>query len=259
MNLDKQTIQAILGEKYSKLPIFIYNSIGSTNQEAKIIGKQGDISRAVFIAECQTAGRGRLGRSFASDEGKGLYLSLLTEGGLDAEEAIGITTYMAVTASDVIEELTGIDIKIKWVNDLYAGEKKLGGILTEGEIAPNGRMLYSVVGIGVNILKREFSEELKNIATTVEDEAGKAADVNVLAGRLIKSFFDNIQKLGSHEIAEKYKARSFLIGKRVNVIKKTHTYPATVLDITDKCMLRLLTDSGCEELLSTGEVSIREA
>ncbi len=258
MQLDEIRIRSKLGKKYAELPMFIYKITDSTNLRAKEYAKEGNRKLAVFIADEQSSGRGRLGRSFSSQSGAGLYLSILTEGGMPAECGIDITTYMAVIASEAISELTGIDVKIKWVNDLYAGGKKLSGILTEGQTDENGNLSYSVCGIGVNILKREFPEEIRDIATAVEDECGSPCDVNELAANIIKSFLDNIHLIGSKKIARKYKKRSFLMGKSIKVIKKSEEYPATVTDITDRCMLKLRLQDGSEEILSTGEVSVRE-
>ncbi len=258
MNLSKDLMLRYLPKKYHNLPIFIYKTIGSTNVEAKNAAKLKKIPRAVFIADEQTSGRGRLGRSFSSESGKGLYLSVLTKGGMPASDAISITTYMAVTAAEAIEELCGIDVQIKWVNDLFVNGKKLGGILTEGEISEDGMLKYSVCGIGVNILNGSFPSDVADVATTIEEACGMHIDVNLLAARLIEGLFNNFSKIGSIEIAEKYKSRSFIIGKNVRVIKKSSEYDAYVEDITDRCMLKLRLADGTAEILSTGEVSIRE-
>ncbi len=258
MNLSKDLILKHLPKKYRDLPIFIYKTIGSTNTEAKKFAKLENINRAVFIADEQTCGRGRLGRSFSSESGKGLYLSILTEGGTAAEHAVSITTYMAVTAAEVIEELCGINVQIKWVNDLFANGKKLGGILTEGEIGEDGVLKYSVCGIGINILNGSFPDDVVGIATTIEEACGKQIDVNLLAAELIERFLDNLGESRTLKISDMYKSRSFIIGKKIRVIKKNSEYNAYVEDITDKCMLKLRLDDGSVEILSTGEVSIRE-
>ncbi len=247
-----------LGEKYRDLPIFIYKTIDSTNLRAKLYAKEHPGERAVFIAEEQTMGRGRLGRSFDSKAGLGLYLSILLEGGTCASDAIGITTYMGTVAKDAIEEEAPLDVKIKWVNDLFVGGRKLGGILTEGGIDPEtGKLLYSVTGIGINILDREFPEELRDIATSIEGECGKKVDTGAIASNIITKFLDSLHLVGTREIVDKYRRASFIIGKAVRVIKGTSTYPAYVDGIDDSCRLILTLDDGTREILSTGEVSIR--
>ncbi len=246
-----------MSENASVLPIFVYKSTDSTNMRAKEAAGSEEFSRAVFVAERQTRGRGRLGRSFSSKRGKGLYLSLLTEGGIPAERGIDITTYMAVTARDVLAELTGLDVKIKWVNDLYVNGKKVGGILTEGETDADGMLKYAICGIGINLKKQKFDAELQSIATTVEDECGASPDINTLLGKLISRFYEELETAGTRELADRYRAHSTVIGRSVTVIKKSEQYPATVTGINDRCMLELLLPDGSRELLSTGEVSLR--
>lgn len=260
MALCKFRIKYKIGKLSKKLPIIVYKIADSTNTQAKICAENGSYKNAVFIASEQTAGRGRLGRSFISERGKGLYLSILLGDGFSSDFAVSLTTYMAVIATRVIESMTGLNPKIKWVNDIYIGEKKLSGILTEGRASADGERLdYAVVGIGINMLSQSFDSEVKKIATSIEDECGKRLDVNDLAASIIKEFFDNLHLVGSQTIAEEYKERSFLIGEYVTVIKQCCEYEATVKDITDRCELLLSLPDGTEEILSTGEVSVKKA
>jgi BirA family biotin operon repressor/biotin-[acetyl-CoA-carboxylase] ligase len=177
---------------------------------------------------------------------------------MPAEFATALTTYMAVISTRVLSSFASLDTKIKWVNDIYSGGKKLAGILTEGRANNNGTLDYAVVGIGINLLKQEFPEDVRAIATTVEDECGQVVDVNELTAMIVKEFFENLSLVGTHALADEYRSRSFLIGKSVNVIKPTATYEAQVTDITDKCELVLKLPDGTREILSTGEVSVRE-
>ena len=259
MPLKERRIKRKIGALSKDLPIIVYKTIDSTNTQAKLSVENGQYKNAVFIASAQTAGRGRLGRSFISEEGKGLYLSILLGGPFAPNFAVSFTTYMAVIAARCIEKLSATAPQIKWVNDIYLGGKKLAGILTEGKADESSDTLsYAVVGIGINLLKQEFDTEVKSIATTLEDECGKRVDVNTLAAMIVKEFFENISLAGTTEIAKEYKSRSFLIGERVNVVKPTETYEALVTDITDKCELVLKLDDGKTEILSTGEVSVRK-
>ena len=259
MSLKERRIKRKIGALSKDLPIIVYKTIDSTNTQAKLSAENGQYKDAVFIASEQTAGRGRLGRSFISEGGKGLYLSILLGGPFAPDSAVSLTTYMAVIAARCIERLTGTNPQIKWVNDVYLGGKKLAGILTEGKADESGEALkFAVVGIGINLLKQEFDSEVKSIATTLEDECGKRVDVSTLAAMIVKEFLENVPLAGTTEIAKEYKSRSFLIGERVNVIKPTETYEALVTDITDQCELVLKLDDGKTEILSTGEVSVRK-
>ena len=258
MSLNASSIKEQLGELSEELSINIYKTIGSTNTEAKLAAESGLTKNAIFAASEQTAGRGRLGRSFSSNKNKGLYLTILLSNELPVDFATSLTTYMAVIATRAIGSLTSIDPKIKWVNDIYAGGKKLAGILTEGKAKSVGTLSYAAVGIGINVARQEFPEDVKAIATTVEDECGEVIDLNKLTAVIVKDFFDNLYLVGTRELADEYRSRSFLIGEKVNVIKSTTTYEAIVKDITDRCELLLELPDGTPEILSTGEVSVRK-
>lgn len=259
MSLSKWQIKRKIGSLSKDLPIIVYKTIDSTNTQAKQAAESGEYKNAVFVASEQTAGRGRLGRSFISEKHKGLYLSVLLLGEFSPDFATSLTTYMAVIASSAIDTLGGVRTQIKWVNDIYLGGKKLSGILTEGKVSDDGETLsYAVVGIGINLLKQQFTDEVRRIATTLQDECGKKVDINELAAAIITDFFGNLHLAGTKEIAEEYKSRSFLIGERVTVIKPNDSYEALVTDITDKCELCLTLNDGKTELLSTGEVSVRK-
>lgn len=257
MSLNESSVKENLGALSEKLSINIYKTIGSTNTEAKLAAEAGLTKNAIFAASEQTAGRGRLGRSFASNKDKGLYLTILLANEMPADFATSLTTYMAVIATRAISSLSSIDPKIKWVNDIYAGGKKLAGILTEGKAKSIGTLAYAAVGIGINVRKQEFPDDVKGIATTVEDECGEVIDLSELTALIVKEFFENLKLVGTRELADEYRSRSFLIGERVSVIKPTVTYEATVTNITDKCELKLTLPDGSEEILSTGEVSVR--
>ena len=258
MSLNKRIISSLIGDLSADLPIIVYKTIGSTNTEAKAAANEGKFKKAVFLASEQTAGRGRLGRSFVSNSGKGLYLTILLGEEMPADFATSLTTYMATVAARAIEALADVRVDIKWVNDLYVGGKKLSGILTEGKASGKGSYLsYAAVGIGINLLEQKFPDDVKEIATTLERECGTKIDVNELAALIIKQFFDNLSLVGTKQIAEEYKNRSFLIGKCVTVVKPTVEYEATVEDITDRCELVLTLKDGSSEILSTGEISNR--
>ena len=258
MILEELKLKRKLNKLSKDLSIKVYKKIDSTNTRAKIFAENKIGTNAIFIASEQTAGRGRLGRSFVSTKNKGLYLSILLNEALPPEFATSLTTYMAVIASRAVSSLSGVTPDIKWVNDLYLGGKKCAGILTEGKASESGDTLdYAVVGIGINLCKQDFPDEVKAIATTLEDECKKRVNRCDLAALIVKEFFEGLHLVGSREIAEEYKSRSFLIGKQVTVIKPTLEYEATVKDITDKCELLLALEDGTEEILSTGEVSVR--
>ena len=238
------------------LKIFRYDVTDSTNTRAREYARQADaVFPAVFIAEGQSAGRGRRGRSFDSERGAGLYISFLFRPEGRAADAVKITARAAVALARALDSVCGLSVGIKWVNDIFVGEKKLAGILTEGEInAQSGGFSYVICGIGVNLLSRSFPPEIADIVTTVEDETGKKTDVSVLSERLIKEFF----RCGDADAMNEYKSRSILIGRRVTVNRLNgESFAARVIGITDGGELAVEKDGGEKELLISAEVSLK--
>lgn len=234
--------------------IVFYEETDSTNTRAKEYAKAKHSTEkrpVVFIANSQTAGRGRLGRSFVSNSGAGIYISILTYPNERGADATAITARAAVALAKAVESLCKCEIKIKWVNDLFLGGKKLAGILTEGKMEKDGKIAYQVVGMGINVYKKAISDEINGIATSIEGETNCAPDRSKLAATIIKEFLTE----GEDYYAE-YKARSFIIGKKVTVIKLTEQYEAKVIDINEDFSLTIERDGESEKLF-TGEISLK--
>lgn len=243
----------------SELPeseIFVFDNIDSTNTRAKEYALENGKKSAFFIAKSQSGGRGRRGRSFLSNEG-GLYLSYLCYPELLAKDAIKLTVFAAVALAETVLEFSGKEVGIKWVNDLILGEKKLAGILTEGEFCDSGKTFrYAVVGIGVNLYRQSFGEELSGIATDLESESGERVDIYAFAVSLAKRLA-SFETSRSQEYMEKYRKLSVALGRRVSVTDADGAYPATALEIKDSGALLVRLDSGEERELNSGEISIR--
>ena len=160
--LNKEKIEEEL-RKFGINPpkIVFYEETDSTNTRAKEYARSAESKETVvFIANSQTAGRGRLGRSFVSERGGGIYMSILTypeENGFDATAA---TARAAVCLARATEAVCGCKTEIKWVNDIYLGGRKLAGILTEGKMTSDGEIAYQVVGMGINVYKKAISDEI---------------------------------------------------------------------------------------------------
>ena len=261
VGLNPALILQELSKRGIELPeLRAYYEIDSTNKEARLYSAASSDKRtAVFIADGQTAGRGRRGRSFCSPHGVGLYMSFL----LYPEGAIGnftsITTYTAVAVCRAIERICGLHADIKWVNDIYYKGRKLGGILTEGALS--GDMVTAeqvVVGIGLNVLRCGLPDGLSDIAVSLEEACGKRIDRNLLIAEIIYELLGGLGSLGSHAVLEEYRRRSFLVGRDITVHRLDRSYPARVLGIGDDMSLRIRLSDGSEEKLITGEVSVRE-
>lgn len=225
----------------------------STNDVAKVRAAGGATDFAV-IADRQTAGKGRLRRAFFSPGKAGVYLSAVIRPELSVGDCGLITAYAAVATARAIEELSGADVKIKWVNDLYIDGRKICGILTEGSVGMEGGSLdYAVVGIGVNALAVEFPAELESVATSVEAETGKAVDRCELAARILDNLASLESNVRSRSFMDEYRRRSCVTGRTVTV---NGEYDATAVGIDDDCALLL--DVGGETIkFSAGEVSLK--
>ena len=258
--ISAQGIKKYLGRTAGNPDIKVYRTITSTNTVLKEMASEGAAEGTVLVAAEQTAGKGRMSRKFHSPGGTGLYLSILLRPKMKAQEALFITTAAAVAVARTVEEVSGKQAGIKWVNDVLIDRKKICGILTEASFdLESGELEYAVCGIGVNICPPEggFPEEIKNIAGGVFD-APPAGDVkNRIAAGIIEKFMEYYANLPEHSFFEEYVRRSVIVGKEIVVLGKDKPRKATALSINQNCNLTVRYDDGTEETLSSGEVSIK--
>ena len=244
----------------------------STNAIVRESADCGTPEGYVVIANEQTVGRGRLGRSFFSPPGTGIYMSLLLrpENCL-SKQAVRITTMAAVAVCEAIEAVSGEKAQIKWVNDIYVRGRKVCGILTEGSFGlESGLLEYAVLGIGINVYQPDggFPEELRGIAGAVFDS--RQEDVkNRMAAEFLNRFFvyygsDNYCReaqhgtgVGAADYVEEYRRRSLVIGKQIVVLSANEAKDAVAIGVDDECRLLVRYADGAEACLSSGEISIR--
>ncbi len=226
----------------------------STNDLAKEYAKKGEEEGTVIVAEYQTRGKGRLGRSFFSPQGAGLYMSVILRP-TDNKNGLLITSFAAVAVCRVIKKVCGASPKIKWVNDVYLGGKKVCGILTESLIS-EGKAEYIILGIGINVNGADFPDDIKDIATSVEKETLKKQDKETLLREILKELDELYETYESGEFLEESKELSCVLGKEVKVIRGSETYFAKAVDI-DKLGGLIIERGGKKETLNSGEVSIR--
>ncbi len=256
--ISEGSIRRYLGSLAEVYSLEVLGSVDSTNNYLKSKAAELPAWHAV-VASSQSAGRGRLGRSFASPAGTGVYLSVLLRPQLPAQEALRITTAAAVSACLAIEECTDEKPSIKWVNDVFVRGKKTCGILTEASIdLESGGLDWAVMGIGFNVYEPEggFPEELKDIAGAISPVRARDLRSRITAS-FLKAFYGICEDLGSNSAAGEYKKRSFIIGKHINVIRSGQSRPAEALDIDEECRLIVRYEDGSTEALSSGEVSVR--
>ena len=243
------------------LDLRVYKSISSTNTVLKQLAESGEAEGTVLLAEEQTAGRGRMSRSFFSPPRSGLYMSLLLRPHMSAQLSTRITACAAVAVAEAIEELTGCRAEIKWVNDVLVDGKKVCGILTEGSIdCESGLMHYAIVGIGINIRPPEgdFPAELRQIAGALP-AAPDGGDLRCrLAAAVLDRLMDLYEQLPEGDCYEAYKSRSCLIGRQINILPlEGEPVPATAIGVERDFSLRVRLTDGTEKCLSSGEVSVR--
>lgn len=240
--------------------IEVYKTLPSTNSALKEKAGKGAPEGTVIVAEAQSAGRGRFGRSFYSPSGTGIYFSLLLRPPVKASDATLITTAAAAAVALSIEAVTGAEAKIKWVNDVFVGGKKVCGILTEGAFdMESGGMEYVVLGIGINITTPEggFPPDIAALASAVCDVDAALGIRGLLISEILKRFWPYYQKLSTKAYLTVYKEKSLIIGGDIDVISGDKSSRARALDIDDDCRLVVVFEDGMVESLSTGEVSIR--
>ena len=233
--------------------------IDSTNRYLKELVAEAP-EGTVVIADRQSAGRGRLGRSFFSPEEKGIYMSILLRPEISLERSVLINSMAAVVVARAIEHVCGITTKIKWVNDIFINNRKTCGILTEAGInASTGMLDYAVLGIGINVGFMEFPEELQEIATSVSNECGFTVSKEALIDEVLKELEVWYPTLSDGSFLEESKKRSILLGKEIRVVDETYPkggYFAKAVDINELGNL-IIERNGCRQILNSGEVSIR--
>lgn len=229
----------------------------STNNYAKELAITGKRNKTVVITEKQSGGKGRLGRPFYSPEGNGLYMSVLFRPEINVDSATLITSFTAVAVAEAVEKLSGQDVNIKWVNDVYMNGKKICGILTEaGFDFEGGTVDYAVIGIGINVLGTDFPDELINIATSIEKETGLKISRNDLAAEVLNNLENMSNGIKDKKYLDIYRKKSNVIGKRIKVTYGSQVFYAEALDINENAALIVKTDNGIK-ILNSGEVSIK--
>ena len=247
--------------QHQELQLQVYRTITSTNTVLKTLAAQNAPAGLALVAGEQTAGRGRLGRSFYSPADSGLYLSLLLRPHMSAVQATHLTACAAVAAAETIEELSGRPAQIKWVNDILVNGRKVCGILTEASIdCESGMMQYVIIGLGVNthVPKGDFPEELKSIAGA----AFGTERIPELRCRLAAGILDRLaeyaEKPEAPAVFEAYRRRSFVPGRAIRILAPgKDPVPAEALSLLEDYSLLVRLPDGSTTRLNSGEVSVR--
>ncbi|MDD6059471.1 MAG: biotin--[acetyl-CoA-carboxylase] ligase [Ruminococcus sp.] len=258
-SLSAEIISASMKSVPSDGQIIVLDEVDSTNTFAKKLASEGAPHGTAVIADMQTGGKGRLGRKFVSPSGKGIYLSVVIRPTFELALAPMITSAAAVAVAKAVEKLTGTDLQIKWVNDLYMNGRKICGILTEASIGFEIKHLdYAVIGIGINVrsVRDDFDDELKSIATSIEDETGKRIDRNTLCGAVLDSLEEVLSTMENRSFLDDYRRRELLTGNMITANIGGVTRTGKALGIDNNANLIVQFPNGTVKNLSSGEANL---
>lgn len=238
----------------------IFESVNSTNLVAKDLALQGESEGTLVIAGRQTAGVGRLGRTFFSPDG-GIYMSLILRPSKSKADFLFITVAAAVALSQSIENVSPKKCFIKWVNDIYIDDKKVCGILTQGRFSLDGDTPeYAVLGVGINLVtpKGGFPDEISGIAGSVFDKESVPPKVSAkLISDFCERFFSFYDNIENKTFLEEYRLRSYLTGKRIEYTSPDGVlHIATVTGIDDDAGL-IVKEDGKTVKLTAGDIKIK--
>ncbi len=239
-----------------------FSCVDSTNDLAKAMAAEGAPEGTVLIADTQTGGRGRMGRSFCSPEGAGIYMSVILRPSVPAHELMHLTCAAAVAVCDAVRQASGLQPEIKWINDIIHSGKKLGGILTELVFSPEDNSHYAaIIGIGLNCNQKpeEFDESIRSIATSLSAAANKDVSRAQVTAAVILALEKMDAALLSHkaDIMKKYRQLCITVGKDICVHRENSVRHGRAMDIDENGALVVSYPDGQTEAVQSGEVSVR--
>lgn len=245
--------------------VLCLETVDSTNKYLLELSEKGAADGQVVLADMQTAGRGRIGKQFASPGGQGIYLSYLIHPRKDRGESafvrdwVTVTGRTAVAVLNAIEDVCHVTPKIKWVNDLFLNERKICGILTQTDLeAESGAIRSLVIGIGVNVHERteDFPEELRSIATSIDQETGGSFSRPVLAAAIIKRLDEMRRELPENTAyyLKKYREHCMVPGREIVLTGSAGEETVKALRISDTFGLVVQKADGTETELTGGEI-----
>lgn len=235
--------------------------VGSTNDLAKELAAKGAVEGTVVLAEKQTAGRGRLDREWISPKG-GLYFSVILRPNIGASEVVKLVFVAGFAVAEVLDEVYGLRVETKWPNDVLVNGKKICGILSEMNTSGE-KVNYAILGVGVNAninIGKEFPEELKAIATSLESELGRKVGLEGLFRALLERLeevYERFLKEGFVLILEKWKRYAGFLGGQVEVVSEAGSLCGLALDVDDDGALVLRLEDGAGKRVFVGDLSLR--
>ncbi len=248
--LSENEIRSLLPKELSALPILVYDEIDSTNTESKRLIQEKGFNNALVLANFQTQGRGRVGHSFLSPKGSGIYMSyIFTPNSLEGAEHA--TTKAAVAVLKSLSQLYDITASVKWVNDIYYCDKKICGILTEAVTSGINKGSL-IIGIGINFKKFKLPDALKETAGFLP--AKENVTRNLLIAKILSNLYPETKDLLNNSYIKDYREASLLTDKDISFYEKEVLKYAHVLDIDEDAGLIVKLQDGTVTTLHNGEV-----
>lgn len=243
-----------LNTKFIGRKIYYFDTVSSTMDIATQLGIKNCPCGTLVLAEAQTKGRGRLGRSWLSPKYKGIYLSLVLRPKILPHQAAILTLLSAVSICEAIKEITGLDARIKWPNDILVQHKKLGGILTELN-AEMDEVRFLVIGMGLNVNNDKKTLPLN--ATSLKSELKEGVNRIELLQEILRRIEANyllFQEKGSQPVAEKWRDYNVTLGRRIKVFFQREHIEGEAADLDSDGALLLRQDSGLTQRITAGDV-----
>lgn len=259
--MKEQILQFVSPEYPWKDRFFFLPETDSTNDCLKKLAAEGAPHGTVVLSDHQTGGHGRRGRSFLSPAGVGIYLSILLRPECPPTRLMHLTCAAGVAMCDAVEKSVGFRPGIKWTNDLVSGKRKLGGILTELRLNPQGLVDYAIVGIGINCCQcpQDFPPELREIAGSLSMVTGQTVDRFRVAAAELDALYAMSQGLLTQQKAllAQYRKDCITIGQEISLVRGEEVRHGKALDVDDAGALVVLFPDGRTEAVNSGEVSVR--
>lgn len=257
--ISEESLRAELGGAYEGIEIITLKSATSTNAEAMTRLMNGNLTHgALIVADEQSQGRGRMGKTFFSPK-SGIYMSVCLCKSIESlSEVMVITPAAAVAVRRSIAKYTDLDAKIKWVNDIYIGKKKICGILTQADIDfESGKAGTFIVGIGVNFINQEFPDEIKDKACALFESQPMDVTRSQIIAEIYSQLMSLTENLKDRSFMREYKEYSMVVGKEITYTFSGQEKLGKVIDIDDDGALLVIERDGFQRKLTCGEISIR--
>lgn len=253
-------LKSVMRSKWAGQNLVFLSQVDSTNNEARKLAESGAPNGTLVVAKVQTAGKGRRGRSWTSPPGSGIWMSLILRPEFMPESASMLTLLAAMAVCGGIREITGLESRIKWPNDVVMGAKKVCGILTEMSTEEDC-IRHVVVGMGINVNILEFPEEIREKATSLALEAGKtvkrAPVVDAVMRHWEKCYETYLDTLDMRILKNDYNSHLINYGRQVQVLTPLGSYEGIARGINDRGELLVERSGGEVRQVVSGEVSVR--